>query len=101
MQHSKLSKLAIYRVHHTCNNTKQEITTEEMDSERNIAAKKTVSRPVQESSLQDNSHHGNVQNVVLLTANSELVIGSKLQNDRLSKHSARNCSYKTARCCTN
>ncbi len=46
-----------------------------MDSER---AKKTVSRATQESSLQDNAHHGNVQNVVLLTANSEMVIGIKL-----------------------
>ncbi len=44
-----------------------------MDSERNIAAKKTVSRPMQECSLQDN-----VQNVVLLTADSEMVIGIKL-----------------------
>ena len=28
---------------------------------------------MQESSLQDNAHHGNVQNVVLLTADSEIV----------------------------
>ena len=47
-----------------------------MDSERNIAAKKTLSRPLQESSLQDNDHHGNVQNVVLQA--TEMVIGMKL-----------------------
>ncbi len=47
-----------------------------MDSERNIAAKKTLSRPLQESSLQDNDHHGNVQNVVLQA--EEMVIGMKL-----------------------
>ncbi len=58
-----------------------------MDSERNIAAKKTVSRPMQESSLQDNAHHGNVQNVVLLTTDSEMVIGMKLPlNCKLIAH---------------
>ena len=45
-----------------------------MDSER---AKKTVSRATQESSLQDNAHHGNVQNDVL-QADSEIVVGMKL-----------------------
>ena len=45
-----------------------------MDSER---VKKTVSRATQESSLQDNAHHGNVQNVVL-QADSEMVVGMKL-----------------------
>ena len=50
-----------------------------MDSKRNIAAKKTVSRPLQESSLQDNDHHDNVQNVVLLTTDSEMVVGMKLR----------------------
>ncbi len=49
-----------------------------MDSERNIAAKKTVSRPMQESSLQDNAHNDNVQNVVLQAADSEMVVGMKL-----------------------
>ena len=39
-----------------------------MDSERNITAKKTVSRPVQESSLQNNAHD----------AVSEIVVGMKL-----------------------
>ena len=46
-----------------------------MDSERNVAAKKTVSRPLQESSLQVNVHDGNVQNSALQTADSEMEIG--------------------------
>ena len=49
-----------------------------MDSERNVAAKKTISRPLQESSLQVNAHDGNVQNLALQTADSEMVIGIKL-----------------------
>ena len=59
-----------------------------MDSKRNVAAKKTVFKPVQESSLQDNAHHGNVQNVVLLhvAANSEMVIGVKLPLCKLIAH---------------
>ena len=49
-----------------------------MDRQESIAAKKTISRPLQESSLQANAHHGNVQNGALQTADSEMVIGSKL-----------------------
>ena len=49
-----------------------------MDSERNIAAKKTISRPLRESSLQANAHDANVQNLALQTADSEMVIGIKL-----------------------
>ncbi len=49
-----------------------------MDIERNIAAKKTVSRPMQETSLQDNAHNDNVQNFVLQAADSEMVVGMKL-----------------------
>ena len=48
-----------------------------MDSERNIAAKKTVSRPVKDSSLQDNAHD----------AVSEMVVGMKLHlNCKLITH---------------
>ncbi len=55
-----------------------------MDSERNVAAKKTVSRPLQESSLQANAHDGNVQNSALQT---EMVIGNKLHlNCKLIAH---------------
>ncbi len=59
-----------------------------MDSKRNVAAKKTVSRPLQESSLHDNAHHGNVQNGVLLhvAANSEMVFGVKLPLCKMIAH---------------
>ncbi len=58
-----------------------------MDSERNVAAKKTISRPLQESSLQVNAHDGNVQNLALQTADSEMVIGIELHlNCKLIAH---------------
>ncbi len=49
-----------------------------MESERNVAAKKTNSRPLQESSLQANDHDGNVHdgNVQNGALQTEMVIGN-------------------------